>query len=362
MSVPEYVIFCFIAEQRFHTTDLRAQFNTVFQPAQQGREIQFRAVRFIGNRRAICRKQMRIFGDNCCFVRQLECFNEPLAQLGKEMQRAAQKSNMPPNGLAARQPRDGLVDNCLKNRSRQILFFRALIDKRLNVRFREYTAARSNRVNDLAALCQLIQTGCICLQKACHLVDKGACAASADPVHALFYVPAGKVDDFCVLAAQLNGNVCFWRGRFHSVRRCNNLLNKFHANGIRQRNAAAACNHSGKADISQLFLRLFQNIIDRFFNFGKMPPVSAENNPVFRVRQHHLYCCRTNINTHAVYISLAFKILHLQHPRLQTLPEPRAQQSPPRPVSVFSCIFLHRRCRRPAPSAQVFRPASPESL
>ena len=43
----------------------------------------------IGNGCAVSGEQMGIFRNNRCFIRQLQCFNETQAQLGKEMQRAA---------------------------------------------------------------------------------------------------------------------------------------------------------------------------------------------------------------------------------------------------------------------------------
>ena len=112
--------------------------------------------------------------------------------------------------LAACQPCDGLIDNRLKNRSRQILFFGTLVNQGLNIRLCEYTTTGRNGINHLISLCQLIQSCCICLQKTCHLVDKGACTTGTNTVHSLLYVAAFKIDNLGILAAKLNGNICLW--------------------------------------------------------------------------------------------------------------------------------------------------------
>jgi len=56
---------------------------------------------------------------------------------------------------------NGLVDDCLENRSGKILFCCTVVDERLDIRFCEYTAAGSDRVDRLIIFCIFIQTGSI---------------------------------------------------------------------------------------------------------------------------------------------------------------------------------------------------------
>ena len=113
---------------------------------------------------------------------------------------------MAANRLTAGKAGDGLVHDRLEDRSCEVLAGRTLVDERLYVRLREHTAARRNRVNRLVALRVVVEAGGIRLEQRSHLVDEGTRAAGADTVHALVYA-AGKVDDLCVLAAELNRDI-----------------------------------------------------------------------------------------------------------------------------------------------------------
>ena len=116
------------------------------------------------------------------------------------MQRAAQKSDRTADRLAAGQAADCLVDDRLDNGGRQIFLGSAFVDQGLDVGFGKNAAAGRDRVYCLIICRILIKTGGVGLQQGGHLVDKGAGAAGADPVHTLVD-PAGKVDDFGVLSA-----------------------------------------------------------------------------------------------------------------------------------------------------------------
>ena len=56
------------------------------------------------------------------------------SQLGEEMKRTAQESDMSADRLAAGQAADGLVDNRLENGGGQVFLGRALVDQRLDIR------------------------------------------------------------------------------------------------------------------------------------------------------------------------------------------------------------------------------------
>ena len=123
------------------------------------------------------------------------------------MQRAAKEGNVAADWFTAGKTGNGLVDDCLENRSGKILFCCTVVDERLDIRFCEYTAAGSDRVDGLVMFRVLIQAGCIGLQKRSHLVDERTGTAGADTVHTLFDIAAFKIDDFGILAAELDGNV-----------------------------------------------------------------------------------------------------------------------------------------------------------
>ena len=122
------------------------------------------------------------------------------------MERAAEKGDVTANRLTAGKAGDGLVHDRLEDRSREVLTGRTLVDERLYVRLREHAAARRNRINRLVALRVVVEAGGIRLEQGSHLIDEGTRAAGADTVHALVYA-AGKVDDLCVLAAELNRDI-----------------------------------------------------------------------------------------------------------------------------------------------------------
>ena len=88
MAFLESGIIRFILKQRLHTGNLCRQLHAVIQLMQQCIKIQL-CFALIGNGCAVSGEQMGIFRNNRCFIRQLQCFNEAQAQLGKEMQRAA---------------------------------------------------------------------------------------------------------------------------------------------------------------------------------------------------------------------------------------------------------------------------------
>jgi len=81
-----------------------------------------------------------------------------------------------------------------------------LIEKGLNIGFREHAAARGDGVHLFRAQGQLVHFADFEVQKRRHLVDEGARAARATAVHALFGT-ARDEDDLRVLAAEFHGRV-----------------------------------------------------------------------------------------------------------------------------------------------------------
>ena len=89
----------------------------------------------------------------------------------------------------------------------KILFCCTVVDERLDIRFANTPQRASDRVDGLVMFRILIQAGCIGLQKRSHLVDERTGTACTDTVHTLFDIAAFKIDDFGILAAELDGNV-----------------------------------------------------------------------------------------------------------------------------------------------------------
>ena len=153
------------------------------------------------------------------------------------------------------------------------------------------------------------------LQKACHLVDKGACTAGANAVHSLLHIAAFKIDNLGILAAKLNGNICLGCGCFYGICCRNHLLNEFHTNRLCQSNATAAGNHGRENGIADFLLRFLQDILYCFFDFRKMSSVSAEGNFVFLIGKYNFNGRRADIDSHFI-CSIVFMRLHLSHLRL----------------------------------------------
>src|SRR5699024_3832602 len=129
--------------------------------------------------------------------------DESIPELIQEVQGAAQKCHMSPDGFSAGQSADGLVDNSLEDGGGQIFPGGTFIDQRLDVRLGKHAAAGSDGVEGLVILCVLVETGGVCLEQGSHLVDEGAGTAGTHAVHALLNAAALKVDDLCILAAKL---------------------------------------------------------------------------------------------------------------------------------------------------------------
>ena len=174
-------------------------------------------------------------------------------QLCQEMQGTAQESDMAPNGLAAGQAADGLVDDRLKNGGGQILPGGTVIDQRLDVGFGEYAAAGRDRIQGLVILRVLVQAGRVRLQEGSHLVDEGPCTARADTVHALLDITVFKIDDLGVFTAQFDGDIGLGRDLFQRSGYGYDLLHKGDLQMAGQGQAARPGNDRMDGNISQLF-------------------------------------------------------------------------------------------------------------
>ena len=176
---------------------------------------------------------MGVFRHNGLLRGELQRADKGLAQLRHEVKRAAQKGHIAPDRTALGQAADGLVHHRLEDGNRQVLLGSALIDEGLQVTFGKDTAACGNGIDLLVVPGIFIQPGGIGAEQRCHLVDEGAGAAGADPVHTL--VPAaGEVEDLGVLSPQLDGNIGLGIAAVQALAHRDDLLNKGDLHGLGQ--------------------------------------------------------------------------------------------------------------------------------
>ncbi len=92
-------------------------------------------------RRADGRKQMGILWCDNVFVIQLQSTDKGFSQFGQEVKRTPRNATCPADWFSAGKTTDGLVDNSLENRSRQVFFGSTVIDQRLDICLGKYATA-----------------------------------------------------------------------------------------------------------------------------------------------------------------------------------------------------------------------------
>ena len=166
------------------------------------------------------------------------------------MKRAAQKGDMSADWLTAGKSAYRLVDHSLKNGSGEILFGGSFINKGLNVGFGKYTASGGYGVQGFVVFGILIKPCRISLKQRGHLINKRTGTACADTVHSLLHIPVFEVNDFGILAAQLDGNIRLRGQILKGGGYSDNFLDKRHAKMVGQRKPAGSGNHGMKGNIS----------------------------------------------------------------------------------------------------------------
>ena len=145
-----------------------------------------------------------------------------------------------------------------------------------------------------------IESGGVCLQQRGHLVNKGAGASGADAVHALFHVPPFKINNFCILPAQLNGYVCLGGIVLQGCGYRDHFLYKGDAQVLGERQAARAGNHRGQQEAAQRILGFGQQVGQRFTDICKMPFIVCEQQITLFVQYSDFYSRRANVNAQLV--------------------------------------------------------------
>ena len=153
-------------------------------------------------------KKMRILGDERMLFVKTECAYECVCKFREKVKGTAEEGYMSADRFSACKPRDGLVDDGLEYRGREILFCGAVVYERLYIGFGKYTASGRDSVETVVILCILVKTGTVRHQECGHLVDERSRSASTYTVHTLFDVTVFKVDYLGIFTAKLYSYIC----------------------------------------------------------------------------------------------------------------------------------------------------------
>ena len=147
-----------------------------------------------------------VFGKNRMLAIKSEGLYERASQCLQEVKRSAQKKNLSLYLSSLRKACHGLLHHGVEYGIGNIRLCRALIYKRLYVRFCEHAASRGDRISPRRRKCKLIHLVHRNIKQRRHLVDKRARAAGTATVHSLLCATGDK-DDFCILAAKLHTRI-----------------------------------------------------------------------------------------------------------------------------------------------------------
>ena len=189
-------------------------------------------------------KQVGVLGHNAVLLVQVEREVEAVAQLGEVLQRAAQEGDVAADGTAACQARDGLGHDGLEDGGSHVLGAGAFVEQRLDVGLGKDAAAAGNGIDGGGVGREFVKAASVGVQQSGHLVDEGARAAGAGAVHALLDAVV-EVDDFGVLAAQLDGNIGGRDEGLDSALAGDDLLDKLQVEPLGQQQAARTGNGAG---------------------------------------------------------------------------------------------------------------------
>ena len=151
------------------------------------------------------------------------------------MQRATKEHDVSADGATAGKTCNGLGCDRAEDRGREILMSGALVDQWLDIRFREDTAARGDRVKLSVCFGQRVQSRGVGVEQRGHLVDEGSGSTRTGSVHSLFGGGV-KVGEFCIFAAQFDDDVDFWVESLSGFRSGDDFLDEgdAHCAGCRQ--------------------------------------------------------------------------------------------------------------------------------
>ncbi len=231
-------------------------------------------------------------------VIELQGPDEAGPKLIQEVEGSAEEGHVAPDGLAAGQAGNGLVDDGLEDGNREVFLRSPLIDQGLNIGLCKDAAAGGDGVDGLVIFGVLVHAGGIRLQEGGHLVDEGAGAAGADTVHPLLNIAVFEIDDLRVLAAQLYGDVCLGSKVVEGARYGDHLLHEGNPQTLCQGQTAGARDDGGNRDIACHLIGLLHEVEKGLFDIGEMALVVGEEEGVSLVHDGYLDRSRADINAH----------------------------------------------------------------
>ena len=158
MAFDERLIFVFILEERGQGRHALLVLHTAFKAFDELFIAHQLAVLGI-QRRADRDGEKTVFGENSVLFIELQGLDKALAQPLAVVERAAEEHDLALDFTSLRQSADSLIDDRLIDGGGDVGFGRALVDQRLDIRFREYAAARGDGVEVPVGQAQLIHLG-----------------------------------------------------------------------------------------------------------------------------------------------------------------------------------------------------------
>ncbi len=245
---------------------------------------------------AQCHVELAVLGSDVAIDVVAERALEGGAQLGQEVQGAAEEDDLAADRVPAGKPGDGLGGDRLEDRGGDVLVGGALVEQRLHIGLGEDAAARGDRVEVGVVGREGVQAGGVHLEQGRHLVDEGARAAGAGAVHTLLghWVQVG---DLGVLAAEFDDDVDLGVEPLDGVGGRDHLLDELDAHDLRHTQPAGA----GHRDLDQPIREGGLDVAEQFgeltAHIGVVAAVVTEDDLAVAVDDDGLDRCRPNIET-----------------------------------------------------------------
>lgn len=254
---PEFVELSLIVEQRFDAVRFgQRRFVDALQLAHEVHEGHgFRIYTAQGGTDG--HVDLGVFRGDDLFRRQVERLGELFPKLGQVGQRAAEEADCPLDGAAAGQAGDGLEDDGLEDRRRDVFLAGPFVEQGLDVGLGEDAAAGGDGIDRVGFLGHFIEAAGICVEEGRHLVDEGSGPAGAVAVHAVF-VAAGQVGDLRIFAAEFDDDVRLGIVRADGFGPGDDFLQKGDVQVVCQGDAARAGDGHGDLTVAKDFIGVLQ--------------------------------------------------------------------------------------------------------
>ncbi len=288
MALMELLKLCIVCKERLQTRYLRtlsvAEVINCFDELRERGEL----VGLVRHSCARSHKQVSVLGHNAVLLIKLERDVETAAQLREILQRATKECHVAADGATTRKARNGLRYHSLEDGSRNVLGARTFVEQRLHIGLSKHAAAASDGINSGCVLGKLVQATCIGVKQRCHLIDKSTRAACAGTIHALLNAVI-KVDNLCVLAAQLNSNVGSRNKGLYRALASDNLLYKLQAKPLAEQKTTRACNGAGHLRVRQKRRRTHKEVTRTGAHVGVVTLILGVDNLVVIVEHCKLH-------------------------------------------------------------------------